>query len=70
MQRLDLFCSLGFFNAPGAEEAAEMPVKIRLEKADGAVFGVRDAMAALAALAARLANHAHKDMIAYTREEG
>ena len=47
-----------------------MPVKVGLEKADGAVFGVGNAVAALAALAARLANHAHKDMIAYTREEG
>ena len=47
-----------------------MPVKIRLEKADGAVFGVRDAMAALAALAARLANHAHERYDSIYREEG
>jgi len=36
-----------------------MPVQVWLEKVDGAVFGVADAVAALAAFAAVVANHAH-----------
>lgn len=40
-----------------------MLVEIGFEKADGAVFGVGDAMASLSALAAGRTNHTHEDMI-------
>lgn len=34
-------------------------MQIRLEKADGTVFGVGDAVASLSAFAARVADHGH-----------
>lgn len=51
--------ALGFFDAAGAEEAAQMLMEIGLEKMDGAVFGVGDAAASLPSFTAGVANHGH-----------